>query len=223
MNDSNINDCWNKIGIWGHESPRCPELDRLIHCYNCSIYSDAGRKLLDRDPDDEYIEEWTNNLGKPREVLNSKLKSVLAFRLGNEWFALPSTTIREITQCDKHHSLPHRKNRILRVLVNVRGDLLLCVSLGYLFDLNKEQKSESSNKTIHSRYIVISDNGQFYAFPVSEVKDTLKYDTDDLQKAPSTISNGSSNYIKGVIEHHDTYIGLLDSDLVFSALDRNIS
>jgi len=223
MNDLTINDCWNTIGIWGDELSRCPELDKLIHCYNCSVYSDAGRKLLDRPVDKEYINEWTDNLSTPRASTNHNLKSALVFRLGNEWFALPSGIVREITQCDKHHSLPHRKNQILRGLVNVRGELLLCVSLGYLFNLNKKEIDAETHATIHERYIVISDNGNHYAFPVSEVKDTLRYDAANLQKTPSTINDGSSNYIEGVIEHQDCHIGLLDTDLIFSSLNRNIS
>ena len=223
MADSNINDCWNTIGIWGDELPRCPELDALIHCYNCPVYSNAGRKLLDRDPDSEYINEWTNNLSKPRADNNHNLNSALAFRLGNEWFALPCNIIREITQCDKHHSLPHRKNQILRGLVNVRGELLLSVSLGYLFNLSKKEINHDTQTSVHERYVVISDDGNFYAFPVSEVKDTLKYNTDTLQKTPSTINEESSNYIKGIIEHQDMHIGLLDTELIFSALNRNIS
>ena len=223
MNNSKINDCWNTIGVWGNDSPRCDKLEKLIHCYNCPLYSDAGRVLLDREADIDYISEWTSNLSKPRKDINHQLKSALVFRLGNEWFALPSKIIREITQCDKHHSLPHRKNMILRGLVNVRGELLLCVSLGYLFNLNKTEFENTGKTKIHERYIVISDEGKFYAFPASEVKNTLKYDINNLQHPPSTINEESSNYIKGIIQDNNIHIGLLDADLVFSALNRNIS
>ena len=70
---------------------------------------------------------------------------------------------------------------------------------------------------------MISDSGSYYAFPVSEVKDTLKYDPEHLQKSPSTLDDGSSNYIEGIIEHQEFHVGLLDTDLIFSALNRNIS
>ncbi len=223
MQDNNIKDCWNTIGIWGSEAPQCPELNKLTHCHNCSVYSNAGRLLLDRETDSIYIEEWTSNLKKPRANDDHNQQSALVFRIGNEWFALPSNIVREITQCDKHHSLPHRKNQILRGLVNVRGELLLSVSLGYLFKLHKTETLETQHKVIHERYIVISDNGECFAFPVSEVKDTLKYDPDDLQNTPSTVNNSSSNFIKGVIKQNEIHIGLLDSELLFSALHRNIS
>ncbi|HEY9052840.1 MAG TPA: chemotaxis protein CheW, partial [Gammaproteobacteria bacterium] len=41
MQEFSINDCWNKIGVWGNEKPRCPQLDELIHCNNCPVYAEA--------------------------------------------------------------------------------------------------------------------------------------------------------------------------------------
>lgn len=222
MPEFTINDCWNRIGVWGTEQPRCPELDKLIHCNNCPVYSDAGRNLLNREAEQAYIDEWSHNLSTPRDDISKTLKSVLVFRLGDEWFALPSSIIREITYCDKHHSLPHRKNPVLRGLVNVRGDLLLSFSLGYLFKLQKSEKVNTANKAIHERYIVITDGEEDYTFPVSEVNDILRYDPELLEKTPSTISKASASFVHGIIKHNDINIGILDSDLVLTALHRNI-
>ena len=222
MTEYIINDCWNKIGVWGTEKPRCPELDALIHCSNCPVYSDAGRNLLNREAEADYINEWTSNLNNPRIDTQANFKSVLVFRIGDEWFALPSSVIKEITYCSKHHSLPHRKNPVLRGLVNVRGELLLCVSLGYLFRLNKSDQVQEANRAIHERYIVISDGDEQYTFPVSEVRDILRYDPQNLEKNPSTVNDDTSNYVRGIIKYKQTNIGILDSDLVFTALHRNI-
>ena len=223
MHDNLINDCWNKTGVWGSEEPRCARLDDFIHCNNCPVYSEAGRRLLERETETDYLEEWTKNLSSPREETESNLISVLAFRLGDEWFALPSKYIKEITQCDKHHSLPHRKNPVLRGLVNVRGKLLLCVSLGYLFKLVRGEKPSGSQPAVRERYIVIEKEADTYTFPVSEVRRIIKYDPEELQKPPSTINESSSTYVAGIIENDDLKIGLLDSELVFLALSRNIS
>ncbi|MCW9014460.1 MAG: chemotaxis protein CheW [Gammaproteobacteria bacterium] len=219
-----INDCWNKTGVWGTEIPRCIELEKYIHCSNCPVYSEAGRKLLERELlETDYLEDWTKNLSLPREEIDSNLVSILVFRLGDEWFALPSQLIREITHCDKHHSLPHRKSPVLRGLVNVRGELLLCVSLGYLFKLHRGEKTYDDKQTpVHERYIVINKEDETYTFPASEVKSILRYDPDDLQKNPSTLNKASVSYVKGVINSDGINIGLLDSELVFHALRRNI-
>jgi chemotaxis signal transduction protein len=132
------------------------------------------------------------------------------------------TSHQEITYCDKHHSLPHRKSPVLRGLVNVRGELLLCFSLGYLFKLQKSEKPLASNKTVHERYIVISDEQEDYTFPVSEVNNILRYDPELLEKPPATINEAACSFVKGIIKHDRLNIGILDSDLVFTALHRNI-
>ncbi|RDH81225.1 MAG: hypothetical protein DIZ80_14055 [endosymbiont of Galathealinum brachiosum] len=215
----NINDCWNKIGVWGDQSPRCERLKDLTHCHNCEIYSQAGSLLLSRPAEESYLSEWKNNLNQQRQNKNINLKSALVFRMGDEWFALASKFVKEITHCDKHHSLPHRKNQVLRGLVNVHGELLLNVSLGYLFKISK---SENQSKYTHERYIVIDDNEELFAFPVTEAREIIHYNMQDVQATPSTINKDTSCFINGIIRHKDTDVGILNSDLVFSALHKNI-
>lgn len=222
MQETIINDCWNKIGVWSRTATRCPELEKLTHCHNCPVYSSAGRQLLDREHDETYQEEWTANLANPRTDKQTNLQSALVFRLGDEWFALPTQLIREVTYCSNHHSLPHRKNTVLRGIVNVRGELLLCVSLGNLFKLQKGEKEHSQDKVIHQRYIVIGDNNEFYTFPVSEVRNMVRFHIDNLQKTPSTIAEATGSYVRGIIEHDDIHIGLIDSEMLLNALYRNI-
>ena len=104
MDINNINDCWNTIGVWGDQTPRCERLQDLIHCHNCDVYSQAGSLLLSRPAEEDYLNEWKNNLSAPRLDKNIHLKSALVFRMGDEWFALASRFIKEITHCDKHHT-----------------------------------------------------------------------------------------------------------------------
>ena len=130
MTMKEINDCWNNIGVWGSKQPRCEHLKDIIHCRNCNTYSQAGNVLLDRPAEKDYLNEWKNNLSQPRYEEDINLKSALIFRMGDIWFALASKFVKEITYCDKHHSLPHRKSNVLRGVVNVNGELLLNVSLG---------------------------------------------------------------------------------------------
>jgi chemotaxis-related protein WspD len=217
--NQHINDCWNKIGVWGDQIPRCERLKDLTHCHNCDIYSKAASQILNRRAEDNYLSEWKHNLNQPRNIKNLDFNSALIFRLGDEWFALASKLVKEITHCDKHHSLPHIKNNILRGLVNVHGELLLNVSLGYLFKISK---SETNNPHTHERYVVIEDNNETYAFPVTEVKEIIHYKTEDIQTTPSTINKDASCFIEGIIRHKNNDVGILNSQLVFDCLLKYI-
>ena len=219
MKPLTINDCWNTIGVWGNKTPRCERLKKIIHCHNCDIFSQAGSQILNRPAEENYLTEWKNNLNQTRQTKSINLKSALVFRMGDEWFALPSKFVKEITHCDKHHSLPHIKNNVLRGLVNVHGELILNVSLGYLF---KIRKSEISSKYTNERYIIIEDSDESFAFPVTEVKEIIHYNIEDMQATPSTIKKDTSCFIKGIIRHNNNDVGILNSDLVFTALHKNI-
>jgi len=219
MKSIKLNDCWNKIGVWGDQTPRCERLKDIIHCHNCDIYSQSGSQILNRPAPAGYLEEWKSILSQKREEKSTNIKSALLFRMGDEWFALASKFIKEITHCDKHHSLPHIQNKVLRGLVNIHGELILNVSLGYLFKINK---STSTNKHTNERYIIINDGDESFAFPATEVKEIIHYNMEHIQPAPSTINNDTSCFIKGIIIHNNNDVGILDSDLVFTALHKNI-
>ncbi|ERO62095.1 hypothetical protein P308_05745 [Pseudomonas piscis] len=78
-----IDDCWNRIGIHGDKS--CPLLAEHIHCRNCSVYSAAATRLLDRyslrqqDRERSVAEETDSDVAS---------RSLLMFRLGEEWLGL---------------------------------------------------------------------------------------------------------------------------------------
>ncbi len=219
MKTQKINDCWNKIGVWGDQTPRCERLKQITHCHNCNIFSQAGSQILNRPAEDSYLAEWKNNLNQARHIRDLNLNSALVFRLGDEWFALASKFVKEITHCDKHHSLPHIKNNVLRGLVNVHGELVLNVSLGYLFKINK---SEIENKHTHERYIVIEDKDESFAFPVTEVKEIIHYKNNEIQATPSTINKDTSCFIDGIIRNKENDVGILNSEFVFDSLHKNI-
>ncbi len=218
-----IDACWSRIGVWGREEPRCERLQQVTHCQNCPVYSDAGRRLLDRAPPQGYVEEWTGALATQKEELADDLASVIVFRVGTEWFALPTSLLREITEIRAIHSIPHRTNPVLRGITNIRGELHLCVSLGYLFGLEKADRQQVSGRKIHERIVVMEKDGERYVFPVSEVLAVHRYRPDDLSPAPSTVSNASGTFITGLLDMEDRRVGCLDAELLFHALRKKVS
>jgi len=219
MSELKINDCWNTIGIWSNASERCEKLEKLLHCHNCDVFSNAGKLLLNREHDQHYLGEWKKNLAKPQQSFDDTSHSAMVFRLGDEWFALATECIREITYCDKFHSLPHTRDPVLRGLVNVRGDLILCISLGYLFGLHKAGAEAAQHKSI-SRYVVVEQDAYTYAFPVSEINNIIHFNLDQAEKPPATVEAASQRFTKGVLKLEPINIALLDEALVFHALER---
>src|ERR1039458_5795110 len=134
-------DCWNHIGVSGDRS--CPELNTFIDCRNCPVFATAARSFFDRRAPEGYLADWSRWLADSaggargdeaeREddhvLSHGEAVSVLIFRLGEEWMAFRSQIIAEVTLPRLVHRVPHRSNSILAGLVNLRGQVQLCISL----------------------------------------------------------------------------------------------
>ena len=217
-----LDDCWNRIGVWGEEAASCPELKRFIHCRNCNHYSAAGRKMLERKAPDDYRQEWTKRFSESQKQEDKRNNSSLLFRLGDEWLAINSRYVNEITQMCSIHSIPHRDSRLVKGLVNIRGELKLCVSLGAILKLEKAQEPHITDHEILERMLHIENGDESYVFPVSEVHGTYRYNDKDIQAPPVTVTNAKSNFTSGMISWSDQHVGILDHELLFYALSKGL-
>ena len=118
---SSVSDCWNQIGVSGDRS--CGELPRYIHCHHCPVYATAAAQLLDRPLSSSDRRGWTERYAQEQRVQAPAKTSALLFRLGGEWFALPTVAFQEIAERRVLHRLPHRRLGLVLGLVNVRGEL----------------------------------------------------------------------------------------------------
>lgn len=213
-------DCWNKIGVTGDGS--CAELAEVVHCRNCQVYSAAGGRLLDRPPPPDYRRDWTEHFARAKAQLTPGKISVLVFRIGAEWLALPSNLFQEILEQRVVHSLPHRRNGILLGLINVRGELLVCVSLERLLGVQPTAGFKKS-RVLHGRLLVTEWQGSILAFPVDEIQGIHRYHPEELKSLPATVANAGSAFTRGLLAWQDRLVGCLDGDVVFSMLNRSLA
>ena len=216
-----INDCWNKIGVWGNH--KCGELTKVIHCRNCSVYSSAAAQLLDGELPEDYLEGWTAHFASEPKVWSSQIQAALIFRIGAEWLALAPTNLQEIAEGRPTHSVPQARSHILLGLANIRGELLVCVALDRLLGFEKkESEKPSSKRTAYRRLVVAGRDGSRFAFPVDEVQGMHRFDPNDLKAVPSTVTKAQTTYLRGVLLWQNKSVGCLDDQLLFDMLDRNL-
>ncbi|MDX2099852.1 MAG: chemotaxis protein CheW [Leptolyngbyaceae cyanobacterium bins.59] len=226
-----LNDCWNRIGVMGDRS--CGELKAVIHCRNCAVYSTAGRSLFERSAPTDYLKEWTDVLadtsteqadsGQGAIVRSTDAISIMIFRLGQELLALPVRVLQEVTHPCVIHTLPHRSNHLFLGLVNIRGETLLCASLGSLLGLESvETRPPKANPLNLKRMVVAGREENRWVFPVDEVHGIYRFHLNELKETPVVISKATEAYTKGVINWQDKKVNYLDSDLLFYTLNRRI-
>ena len=215
--------CWNKMGVWGSELPRCPRLDEFIHCQNCDVFHAASLTAYERAIPDDYRLEWTEVLAGNKQTVVTDARTVVVFRLGDEWVAISTGLCKEISRMMRIHRLPHNKSQVLKGVVNNGGEIRICFSLGNLLGIAKsEQIFGDDFHAVYARMIVMDVAGRNYVFPVSEIKGLLQYREADLGPLPETISASSASYMNGVIKWGDTVIGCLDEAILTAQLERSI-
>jgi len=219
-----IDDCWNRIGVWSEATERCPELASVIHCRNCPVYTAVGRSLLDRPVPENYAREWSSILTRAVSVRKEKILSAFVFRTGGEWFGLPAGLIQEVVDMGPIHSLPHRSSSVLRGVVNIRGKLELCFSIGGLLGIERFEKPDKKKKKYISpvRLVVVAREGERIVFPVSEVYGFFRYSEGMLQPLPVTVSGSKAAFTKGIISVEDSDVGFLDDRILFDSLMKDV-
>jgi chemotaxis-related protein WspD len=215
------NDCWNRIGVWGDRS--CPELIQAVHCHNCPVFTAASRRFLDAPPPGNYLEEWTERLIAPIEETADDLQSVLIFRLCEEWLALRVQVLLEVTGPRPVHPIPHRVG-LLAGLVNIRGELHLCVHLAQLLGIKAQEDRQPMPNGAGGlpRLIVAQSEGNRWVFPVDEVDQVYRLSPGELTGAPATLARSASPLTRAVLAWRERSIGYLDDERLFRVLGARI-
>lgn len=211
------NHCWNLIGVLGDRT--CPEIPKVVHCHNCPVYVNAGARLFNREPPQEWLEEHKARLAEFDTRLESDAITVLIFRLGEEWMALGVSSILEVAEPRVVHRVPHRTGSHLEGVVNIRGELQLCVSLARLLSIGTAD-GDDSGRSEPPRFLVAEHGRQRWVFPVDEVSGVHHLAARDRTELPATLRRSSRCFSRDVYDWAGKYVCRLDADRVFAELQR---
>jgi chemotaxis-related protein WspD len=214
-----ISACWNQIGVHGDST--CPELQKFIRCRNCPVYANAAVQVLDRPLLSQYRKEWTEHFAQPRQLTAPAKASALVFRIGEEWLGLGTQAFQEVAERRPVHSLPHRQRGIVLGLVNIRGELLICVSLGHLLGLEGPPRGPGVCRT-YDRLLVTGWDGNRLVFPADEVRGIHRFQVSELREPPATLTKSNLSYTQGLLSCAGRTVGLLDAQRLFSSLNRSL-
>ena len=211
--------CWSEIGVYGNGT--CPDLKQHVHCHHCPVFSAAGVRLLNRPLTPAYRTERTREFSIQKEIREPTTTSAVLFRIVGEWLALPTAVFQEVTEKRAIHSLPHRSTGAILGLANIRGELLICVSLGHLLGRENLPALEECRRS-YQRLLVVSWEGTRLAFPVDEVYGPQRFESQSLRLLPAALAGPNPGHTQHVLSWENRAVGLLDPELVFSALDGRL-
>jgi len=203
-----VDDCWNRIGVFGDK--RCERLERHIHCRNCEVYGAAAIALLDRYGSSLERDADDYGQGEEQEPVGEQ-RSLLIFRLGEQWLAIATRCLAEVMPVSPIHSLPHRKSTGLLGVTNVRGTLVACLSLSELLDLETDDSRQNGQRVIPRMLILESGSGPLVV-PVDEVSGIQKIPLARISNAKQDDKRTISRFTAGVLQWRGQSITLLNDE-----------
>ncbi|KWF21975.1 chemotaxis protein CheW [Burkholderia pseudomultivorans] len=228
-----VDDCWNRIGTRGDRS--CERLADCLRCLNCPVYAYHAAKLLERPLGAAEMAEAARRMSgfDPAHAADGDTRhAALAFRVADEWLALPIGVLREIAGTRPIHSLPHRRHSAVRGVVNIRGTLRIAISIGALLGLDAGGDGGSGGRagsgtrgrddSRFTRLLVAAHHGEPVVFPVDEVEGVLRFGASDWVPVPATVGRASAGLSRGVLSWRGKSVGLLDDDRLFDAVTRSM-
>jgi chemotaxis-related protein WspD len=117
--------------------------------------------------------------------------------------------------------IPYRANPIFKGMVNIRGELQLCMSMHKL--LGFEEPTNLDKDAAAKRRLAVTEKDRArWVFPVDEILGLVRCSPDELIKPPVTVSKAASPHVKFVLQKNDRQIGVLDEELTFYQLSRSV-
>ncbi|MBB2920058.1 chemotaxis protein CheW [Cupriavidus alkaliphilus] len=225
-----VDDCWRRIGVRGDGS--CPALAEHAHCRNCPTYAQAAAMLLDAQQLEQDLQGLPDAAslagggaghdGDDSDDSDDAGTSLacLVFRIGDEWLALPTAALGEVTAPAPVHSLPHRRDAAVLGLAAVRGNLLACLSLAHVFDTGA---ARAELDAAGSRFLILGQGRAAIALPVAEVAGIVRVRQAALLPLPATLARASARYTQALFVDQGRSVGLLDAAQVRQALARSLA
>ena len=208
--------CFASIGVYGDRS--CPELAVHVHCLRCPVFAETARELFERPAPPGYRSEWTERLSTPEPPAIGPATTYLTVRVGREWLGIASASCGEVTEARRAFSLAHRTGGAFEGLVNVRGQVVLSVSLRALLDIPAEDGAGA-----RARLVVVEDAEGRFSLRVDEVDGIRRFADSEVLPPPATLSRALLPHVSGMVHDGERVVGLMDGATLFAALARCVA
>ena len=136
----------------------------------------------------------------------------VGFRVGEQSYALPISTVREIVRPPEITPVPQSPEHVAGVM-NLRGRIVPVIDLRKRF----RQAIENSPKT---RVLVIALDGKLIGLLVDSASEVLKIVSEEIEPSPQLFGEDSERYVTGVAKHLGRLVILLDVNKLLPEPER---
>jgi len=156
-----------------------------------------------------------DNLGIESTESNTDLDRFLEFSLGDEDYAIPLLTVREVISVPETTPIPKAPSHFLGIM-NLRGQVISVVDLRTKLKIKK--KEENSEESV----IIVDIEGMNLGIVVDSINKVLAFRLSDVNKVPEIESQVNAEYIDGVYRKEDSLTVLLNVAKVLDLKDFSL-
>jgi purine-binding chemotaxis protein CheW len=130
---------------------------------------------------------------------------VLLFRLSDEIYAIPSTSVREVVRHRAFTPVPGAP-QTLPGIMSQRGTILPVIELRPLLGLDVIEPTRAT------RFVIVSHNEVDMSIVVDSVLDLGRLPADSLAPAPTALDPARARFLRGVTQLDEQPVALVDLD-----------
>jgi purine-binding chemotaxis protein CheW len=142
-----------------------------------------------------------------REELKEETLQIIVFRLGQEWYGVEITKVKEVIRVDRITYLPSSPEHIAGI-INLRGYILSVTDLKEIFGLPHEEPTEKT------RIIAIESGILETGLLVDEVVESIEVPVSKIGPALLTIPAEEAKYMERQCKVDDKLIALINVEKV---------
>lgn len=141
--------------------------------------------------------------------LESDSIQCILFKMGQEYYGLPISTVKEIIKPIPVTRVP-KSPPFVEGVIDLRGRIVPIVNVRSMFGLDPLPLTEES------RFVDIQLEGLNLAIVVEAVSEVVRIATKQIEPAPQLIAGVDGKYLKGIARFEEKLVLLLDVDEVFA-------
>lgn len=146
--------------------------------------------------------------------MSQEITRYLNFTLGEEEFAIPLLSVKEVIAIPDMTPIPHTPPHFLGIM-NLRGQVISVIDLRKKMSIKAKDSEETS-------VIILDLKGGFLGVVVDSVTSVLALAANQIMEKPHIESAKNTDYITGVYRKESQLVLLLDIFGMLSADDKQI-
>lgn len=143
------------------------------------------------------------------EVAGESLERFLEFDLGNEAYAVPLLSIKEVITVPETTPLPNSPSYFLGIM-NLRGQIISVV------DLRKKLKISSKSEGLEESVVIVDFEGVSIGLIVDSINRVINFAISELIEVPEVQSQVNAQYINGVYKGEKKLTIILDLEKILN-------